>query len=338
MRIKSFAIAVIGIFLFCTACAKEHLRADQIVTTGTEQSSLRAVALLPCTEIWAYLMQGEEYEIRGSEPITDLCYFAAGVTLSGNLRGPDNIPSNLKVPRGARTHLVIMSQNATLLHFVLDPSLPLRKRLIDDITVYSRKFSGVQIDFEDVNPDDRERFTSLVSDIKEAVGDKTLSVALPAKISTARGAYDFNAIGRVADRILVMAYDEHWNGSTPGPVASLTWCERVAKYAISTIPQDKLIMGVPFYGRSWQNKKNDRALKFRTTEQIMAGGGIPAGSLDGESPSFKYDDNVTVTVYYENASSITGKVALYRRMGVTRVGFWRLGQEPGMFWDYMSVR
>jgi len=337
MKLGSMFLTIYCILVF-SACRETRLSAEPIRQGNNAQDSLAGIQLSPCTEIWAYLMQGEESEIRGNEPITDLCYFAAGVTLSGNLRGPDNIPSNLKIPRGARTHLVIMNQDATLLHFVLDHSLPLRKRLIDDIAVYSRKFSGVQIDFEDVNPDDRERFTSLVKDIKEAIGGKTLSVALPAKIGTARGAYDFNEIGCIADRILVMAYDEHWNGSTPGPVASLPWCERVAKYAISTIPQDKLVMGVPFYGRSWQNKKNDRALKFRTTEQIMAGAGIQAGSIDGGTPTFRYDDQVTVTVYYENTSSITGKVALYQRMGVTRVGFWRLGQEPGVFWDYMSVR
>ena len=73
-----------------------------------------------------------------------------------------------------------------------------------------------------------------------------------------------------------MAYDEHWSSSTPGPVASLPWCERVGAYAISTIPVEKLVMGVPFYGRAWQDKKNDRALKFRTTEQIIVNAGVGA--------------------------------------------------------------
>ena len=283
-------------------------------------------------------MQGEEYEIKGIEPVTDLCYFAAGISLSGNVHGARELRGNLKLPAGTRTHLVIACQNSTLLHFVLDPALPMRKRLIDDIIAFSTNFNGIQLDLEDINPEDRENFISLVQDVKKNITAKTLSVALPAKISSAKGAYDFTSIGAVADKIIIMAYDEHWGGNGPGPVASLPWCERVAAYAMTTIPHEKLVMGIPFYGRSWQDKKNDRALRFCSTEQLMKSLGITPGTIDGSQPSFRYQDNVTVTVYYEDASSLKQKVALYQKLGVSRVAFWRIGQEPREFWEHLSVK
>ena len=225
--------------------------------------------LAPCSEVWAYLMQGEENEMKGGEPVTDLCYFAGGLTISGNVKGARELNANSKISSGTRTHLVIASQNATLLHFVLDPELPLRKRLVNDIESFSTKYTGIQIDFEDINPEDRDNYSSFISDVKKAIGAKTLSVALPAKTSTVKGAYDFSAIGSIADRIIIMAYDEHWGGNGPGPVASIAWCEKVAAYAKATVPNDRLVMGIPFYGRSWQDKKNDRRISGRDVHEVF---------------------------------------------------------------------
>ncbi len=67
-----------------------------------------------------------------------------------------------------------------------------------------------------------------------------------------------------------MAYDEHWSGSTPGPVASLAWCAKVADYATSAIDSDKIVMGLPLYGRAWQDKKLARALRYEAVQDLAA--------------------------------------------------------------------
>jgi spore germination protein YaaH len=71
-----------------------------------------------------------------------------------------------------------------------------------------------------------------------------------------------------------MAYDEHWSGSTPGSVASLTWCEKVADYALKTIENKKLVMGIPFYGRAWGEINPSRAYRFSSLSKLMNEKGI----------------------------------------------------------------
>jgi|GEM_PF-1844382 len=288
-------------------------------------------------EIWAYLMCGEESEYKGNEPVTDLCYFGAELTYRGELIGPKQIPESLKTGSKTRVHLVIANMyNTALLHFSISPDYPIRKELIESIADYSKNYDGIQIDFEGIHPEDRSNFISFLSECKNAIGKKELSVALRANTRSTDDVYDYNAIGKIVDRVLIMAYDEHWSTSVPGPIASVEWCKKVAECAAGQIEERKIVMGLPFYGRAWQEANHARALKYRTVETI-ANKKNDIAVLENDYPSFTYDEKVKVTVFFENRSSIIQKLSMYRSMGIRSVGFWRIGQNPTDIWQYLSI-
>ena len=57
------------------------------------------------TEVWAYLLAGEERFLDDSLPITDIGYFGAGLNSFGELVG---VPDRAKLARwNGRVHLVI---------------------------------------------------------------------------------------------------------------------------------------------------------------------------------------------------------------------------------------
>src|SRR5262249_34395438 len=60
-------------------------------------------------------------------------------------------------------------------------------------------------------------------------------------------AFDLAAIGRLADRVRVMAYDQHVPRGTPGPVSAADWAARGLAYTVSLVPAEKLELGVPAY-------------------------------------------------------------------------------------------
>jgi spore germination protein YaaH len=165
--------------------------------------------------------------------------------------------------------------------------------------------------------------------------DKLFSVALPARRRELEDdVFDYAKIAPLADRIFVMAYDEHWSSSEPGPVASLEWCRSVAEHALKTVGPDKLIMGMPFYGRAWGSFNPFRAFFYSGIERLMRENAVDGAKREKGVPYFSYESSVTVTVFYEDVYSLHLKGSMYRDMGIVAVGFWSLGQEDPGVWDF----
>lgn len=287
-------------------------------------------------EIWAYLLDGEERFLEKNMPVTDVGYFGAGLNTFGKLIG---VPNRSKLSSwSGRVHLVIAETgNHSLTHLVLNPEYPVRTALITDIVTAAAPYEGVQIDFEAVHARDREHFISFLADLKRRLGSKTLSVALPARWRPVDDAYDYPRIAAVVDRIIVMAYDEHWSGSKAGSIASLDWCERVARYARASIGEAKLVMGLPFYGRAWADTNPSRAYRHSTLSTLIAEKGIQRIDRKAEIPYFEYDQLVRVQVYFEDLHSLVTRFGLYSQNQVRHVAFWRLGQEDSAIWSRLRT-
>jgi len=281
-------------------------------------------------------MVGEEKALKTGLPISDIGLFSASISNTGALSG---IPkrSSLGSYKG-RVHLVLAEgSNYALTHFILSKDYPMRLKLLEDLQKAAEPFDGVQVDFEAVRSADKANFLSFLNSLKIRIGKKTLSVALPGRIRASEEAYDYAAVSAIADRVIVMAYDEHWSGSPPGPVASLEWCGQVAAYASKTIPAAKLVMGAPLYGRAWADASLSRAYRHSALDQLMRDKGILMAERVGEIPRFSYSQNVEVVVYYEDAQSMRARLRLYAGLKAPKVAFWRLGLEPSDIWEMLTI-
>jgi spore germination protein YaaH len=310
--------------------------ASLVALALTGAASEAAPSRIEFAEIWAYLMDGEERFLGASQPITDLVYFGAGLGTSGNLVG---VPDRDKLPPfKGRVHLVVAEiGNYALTHFCLDPEYPLRDALIADIAKGAEAYDGVQIDFEAVGSKDYENFYAFLSLVKNAIGKKILSVALSAQTKETSDNLSYEKIGKIADRIIVMAYDEHWSASEPGPVASIEWCQKVSAYALSKVDADRIVMGAPFYGRAWADKSLSRAYKYSSLVKLIDEKQIANVQRQGDIPFMEYDELVNVKVFFDDFASILARLTMYRSASVRNIAFWRLGQEDPDVWGSIAV-
>lgn len=208
----------------------------------------------------------------------------------------------------------------------------------------AQPFDGLDIDYEGLYAGDRGRFTLFTQRLAAALhaDGKLLSMTLHPKTSepgTWDGprAQDWAAIGGVADRVRVMAYDEHWQTSTAGPIASGAWVTAVADFAAATIDPAKVHLGAPLYGYDWVGSAGE-GLVWRDAEaRRLAAGAALRRSTDGNEPWFTYvDAGRTHTVWYSDARSTATKLGIVDAAGLAGITFWRLGGEDPAVWPLVE--
>ena len=353
---KHFLILIIGMAFFVTGCLSPRIQYDGNINpaAGSEETVeelspdyIPPELVLPppdrnlpvtyFSEVWVYLVTGREFALDISLPITDLVYFGAEVNLYGELTGIPNFSNIAHFP--GRKHFVAQCNGRALSYFVLREGSRERQALIRDLLIASRPYDGLQINFEYIPPRAGPAFHSFLRELRAGLpADKMFTIAIAARTRTLQNdVYDYATIAPLMCRILVMAYDEHWSTSAPGPIASMGWCYRVARHSLDVIGPEKLIMGLPFYGRSWGNITPNRAYIYTGIRDIKREQNITEINRLYGVPNFQYDTNLTVTVFYEDEYSLSTRLEMYRRMGVNSVGFWRLGQETPAFWPVIGI-
>ena len=292
--------------------------------------------IMQFSEVWGYVMAKREDEFDYDMPITDIGYFSADVNAYGELEVL-NLGDNFAAFSG-RVHLVSTCESRSLTHFVLDPSYPVRDRLIKSLIAASANYDGLQIDYELVPARDGKNFLDFLSLLKKGLNGKILSVAIPARVKTIKGdVYSYRDIAKIVDKVIVMAYDEHWATSEAGSIASMPWSKRVGEYSASVIPAEKLVMGLPFYGRTWGDFTTNKAYYFSGINRLMNENNIHSVDRDEGVPYFKFKKEIEVTGYFEDEKSLLERTKLYKELGITNLAFWRVGQEDSEYWKWLEV-
>ncbi|MCY6371044.1 glycosyl hydrolase family 18 protein [Clostridium ganghwense] len=224
-----------------------------------------------------------------------------------------------------------------------------RKNFINNLIIELEKynFKGVNIDFEGVYYYDRNFYTTFLSELYNTLNPLgyIVSVSVPAKTSDSptnswSGAYDYAQIANFADQIIIMTYDEHYPGGSPGPVASINWFQKVAEYAASVIPKDKIILGTAAYGYDW-SQNGTKAYSINGMYNLAASYNAEIKwDSTSQCPYFNYTDSTGIyhTVWFENSTSLSYKLDVVNNMDLKGIGIWRLGIEDADYWTTIKTK
>lgn len=224
-----------------------------------------------------------------------------------------------------------------------------RQTLINNIltALKANNYKGVNVDLEGVYYYDRSYLTTFMNELYTSLHSQGfyVTMAVPAKTSDSptaswNGAYDYAALSNYSDQIVLMTYDEHYPGGTPGPIASIGWVQNVIKYAITVIPQGKLLLGTAAYGYDWSSN-GTKAYGISSIYNLAStyGATILWDSVS-QSPYFTYTDNAGIshTVWFENAQSLNYKLDLVNSYNLSGIAIWRLGLENSDYWTSIKTK
>jgi spore germination protein YaaH len=274
--------------------------------------------------------------------------FSFLVDRDGNLNGEAGEGVDLAGRMNVRSLLLVHNIGSKIdtetAHIVLSDTKK-RRNLEQNILAVLRSagYDGVNIDLEGILPEDRENYNLLIRELKELFKPDgfLLTVSIPAKTADNpadlwNGAYDYKTIGRLADLVMLMTYDEHWFGSEPGPVASVPWVERVLSYTVGVIPRDKLLMGIAAYGYDW-SATGGRAVTWREVNNLVSWYGNVQWDNYYSVPFMEYyNEEERHEVWFENVYSLRIKLGLVEKYGLAGIAIWRLGFEDESFWEIVS--
>lgn len=167
-------------------------------------------------------------------------------------------------------------------------------------------FDGLDMDWEYPKSSDKENFSSLLKDLSEAFTYEAeesnkerllLSAAVPVGPDNVRGGYDVPAVADALDFVNLMAYDFHgkWesqaghNAPLYAPSSDSEWRKQLSVEFAAKMwtrlgtPKEKLVIGMPTYGRSFSLTDSNNYLVNSQTK-----GGGTAGEYTREAGFLSY--------------------------------------------------
>ncbi|EGB93590.1 spore germination protein YaaH [Clostridium sp. D5] len=290
----------------------------------------------------------EPYILEQAFPaLNELLVFSYGFTFTGELVPPpqdDLWMIEAAWEAGIEPLLVLtpFSEGAfnNQLVKVLVENEEIQQRVIDNLlyTVQDRGYSGVDIDFEYILPENRVAYAEFVGRVREAMNAEgyKVSVALAPKTSADQPGLlyegmDYALLGANADNVFLMTYEWGYTYGPPMAVAPLNKVREVVEYALTEIPKEKILMGIPNYAYDWPLPYERGITKARLignveAVQIASENGVSIEFDDlAQSPHFNYTrDGIVHEVWFEDVRSIEAKLNLAREYELLGVGYWNL--------------
>lgn len=202
-------------------------------------------------------------------------------------------------------------------------------------------FKGWDLDLEEMYPGDQQGFSDFVAALANKLHQQNLflSVTVQAKTGTsddspATQAEDWINLSKNADFIRIMAYDFHDETSDPGAITPLDKYEQVIKYALRTIPKDKLIIGLPTYGYDWSSSKGESLQFSDIITRLNENHVQPQRDLQSSELVANFSkQNIKHSIWYEDGESIKTKIIIAKSYGINKFTFWHLGGEDPNIWN-----
>ncbi|WP_202080991.1 glycosyl hydrolase family 18 protein [Caldalkalibacillus salinus] len=250
--------------------------------------------------------------------------------------------------------LVTNDFNPDMTHELLS-SYENRKNMINQLIYYSELYNldGINVDFENVYLKDKENLVQFMRELTPYLHEMGLVVSIDVTIKSDSEMWslflDREKLAGIVDYMMVMTYDEHW-GSSPvaGSVASLPWVERGLQGVLEEVPNEKLVLGVPFYTRIWAEEEtadgstnvSSRAFSMNGVNDWIEENNVQL-TVDQSSGQYYgeyYDDEeqIRYRVWLEDEYSMAQRIELVHKYDLAGVASWRRGFEETQIWDVIQ--
>lgn len=228
----------------------------------------------------------------------------------------------------------------------------LRDKVISQLLIYSKIYSldGINIDFENVYQEDAPYLTQFVRELAPLLHQANLTVSIDVTVKSQSPnwslCYERSRLAEAVDYVMLMAYDQFpANSKVAGPTSAIPWTEWTIKTTLQEVPEDKLVLGIPFYTRLWTETKEGQLIDISQKAYTMNGAENWVVS-EGVTPIFDQEHGLnyvektvgkdTYKMWIEDSDSLRKRIELAVQYDLAGIAAWRRGYEKPEVWNVIE--
>lgn len=229
---------------------------------------------------------------------------------------------------------------------ILFAKTSVRKKLIEslmnDVEAYG--LDGINLDIETIKEEAGPHYVQFIRELSVSCRKEGVILSVDNTVPAAYSSfYNRAEQGRVADYVIIMAYDEHYAGGEAGSVASLGYVKKGIEDTLEIVPKEKFITGIPFYTRLWKEEGGETtatSMGIAAAKNWVQENGM---ALDWKEELGQYygelqAENVTYRLWMEEEQSVSRKTDLIWENDLAGVACWKLGFETPELWKIVKPK
>jgi cellulose synthase/poly-beta-1,6-N-acetylglucosamine synthase-like glycosyltransferase/peptidoglycan/xylan/chitin deacetylase (PgdA/CDA1 family)/spore germination protein YaaH len=224
-----------------------------------------------------------------------------------------------------------------LAKLLADPAA--RAARIEEITAFldENKFQGLTIDFEEVPPAAQKNLQRFLTEMAAAFAPHKYVIVLAVPFDD--DSWPYTTYASIADYLLLMAYDQHWEDGAPGSIAAQSWFEVTLDKRMRTLDPERTIIAIGSYGYDWVQGQAAEDLTFE--EAVLSARDSEADiDFDPETnnPHFSFieDNGQRHDVWFLDGVTAFNEIHAADVYEPAGYALWRLGSEDPSIWSVLG--
>jgi peptidoglycan-N-acetylglucosamine deacetylase len=227
--------------------------------------------------------------------------------------------------RGAAIHRILTS--------------PLKKqKLINDLIRLLKQydFAGVNIDFEELEATSSEDIVAFQKDAYAQLHANNFLVSQD--VIPFNDDYNFKALAKYNDYLILMAYDQFHTETKPGPISSQRWIQAALDAMDDHVIASKIILGMAAYGYDWKLKS--KQVEVLSYQEALANAKESDAVVDFDNDTYNlhyqyYDGADSLhEVHFTDAATNFNILRFATEYRLAGTALWRLGSEDSRLWEF----
>jgi cellulose synthase/poly-beta-1,6-N-acetylglucosamine synthase-like glycosyltransferase/peptidoglycan/xylan/chitin deacetylase (PgdA/CDA1 family)/spore germination protein YaaH len=228
-------------------------------------------------------------------------------------------------------------------------------RQIDQFLAANTLYRGITLDFQGIPAQAMPAYAQLVQAMYDDFHPRNLRLYITVPVLNSN--FDLKFLADHSDGLVLMNYDEHQDGTVPGPIAGQDWFENNLREAMRVAPLQKIIVSIGNYGYDWTTplpvpEKRGAHVKPEppkppelpdaanlSTQEVWQAASESGAKIEMDdstlNPHFAYDDDdaqVRHDVWFLDAVTAVNQIRVARALGLQTFALWRLGSEDDSLW------